>query len=54
MSVEGGPMSSMGYILKPRSNATCAALWAEFDDEKPFFFYFSNFEIIYCNLTKFN
>jgi len=29
---EGSPMTSLGYILKPKGNIVEASIWAEFDD----------------------
>ena len=29
---EGSPMTSLGYILKPKGDAVEATIWAEFDD----------------------
>ncbi|MFX0001042.1 MAG: SRPBCC family protein [Candidatus Hodarchaeota archaeon] len=29
---EGSPMTSLGYILKPKGDAVVATIWAEFDD----------------------
>lgn len=29
---EGSPMTSLGYILKPKGNVVEATIWAEFDD----------------------
>ncbi|MHA2009454.1 MAG: SRPBCC family protein [Promethearchaeota archaeon] len=30
---EGSPMTSLGYVLKPKGDAVEATIWAEFDDE---------------------
>ncbi|MFX0028049.1 MAG: SRPBCC family protein [Candidatus Hermodarchaeota archaeon] len=29
---EGSPMTSLGYVLKPKGNVIEATIWAEFDD----------------------
>ncbi|MFX0039668.1 MAG: SRPBCC family protein [Promethearchaeota archaeon] len=29
---EGSPMTSLGYVLKPKGDAVEATIWAEFDD----------------------
>ena len=29
---EGSPMTSLGYVLKPKGNVVEATIWAEFDD----------------------
>lgn len=31
---EGSPMTSLGYILKPKGDAVEATIWSEFDDAK--------------------
>jgi len=31
---EGSPMTSLGYVLKPKGDAVEATIWTEFDDEK--------------------
>ena len=34
LKIEGGILSSMGYLLSPKGDITEALLWGEFDDEK--------------------